>query len=89
MNLDELREQLDVIDSQVVSLLSQRAAIILQVAELKKHHDLPVHVPEREAAIMARLRTLNPGPLHGDVLVRIYRAIIDEMRKFEDEHVTY
>jgi len=89
MSLDELRSQLDTIDNQMMTLLSQRAALIIQVAELKKHHDIPVHVPERENAIVARLRSLNPGPLKGEAIERIYRTIIDEMRKFEDEHIVH
>jgi chorismate mutase/prephenate dehydratase len=89
MSLDDLRSQLDTIDNQMMALLAQRASLILQVAELKKHHDIPVHVPERENAIMARLRSLNPGPLNGDAIERIYRTIIDEMRKLEDEHIVH
>jgi chorismate mutase / prephenate dehydratase len=89
MNLDELRLQLDAIDNQIVALLSQRADIVLQVADIKKQHGLPVHVPERENAIMARLRRQNPGPLAGDAIERIYRLIIEEMRNFEDEHVVH
>lgn len=89
MSLDELRSQLDTIDNQMMTLLSQRAALIIQVAELKKRDDIPVHVPERETAIMARLRSLNPGPLNDDAIERIYRTIIDEMRNFEDEHIVH
>lgn len=89
MNLDELRMQLDAIDNQIVALLSQRADIVLQVADVKKQNGLPVHVPEREDAIMSRLRSQNPGPLTGDAIERIYRLIIEEMRNFEDEHVVH
>jgi len=89
MNLDELRMQLDAIDDQIVALLSQRADIILQVADVKKQHGLPVHVPERENAIMSRLRRQNPGPLADEAIERIYRLIILEMRNFEDEHVVH
>ncbi len=86
MSLDELRERLNVIDEQMLVLLSQRAKVILQVAEFKRYNSLPLHVPEREAAIMARLRALNPGPLSGEVIERIYRVLIGEMRHFEGEH---
>jgi chorismate mutase/prephenate dehydratase len=68
-----------------MALLSQRAQVIREVADFKRQHHLPVHIPEREAAIMARLRAMNPGPLSGDTLERIYRVLIEEMRKFEFE----
>ena len=84
--LDELRQRLDTIDTQVVTLLSERAQVVSRVAEVKRQHDIPVYIPEREASVIARLRTMNPGPLSGDTIERIYRTIIEEMRKFETEH---
>jgi len=83
MSLDNLRQALDCIDNEVMSLLSQRANIILQVADFKREHGGPVHDPAREDAIIARLSDLNPGPLPKEVMERIYRKIIEEMRNFE------
>jgi chorismate mutase/prephenate dehydratase len=83
MSLDNLRQALDCIDDEVMSLLSQRANIILQVADFKREHGGPVHDPAREDAIIARLSDLNPGPLPTEVVERIYRKIIEEMRNFE------
>jgi chorismate mutase-like protein len=86
MPLDEFRTRLDTIDTQILTWLSERAHIIRQVAEVKRQHDLPVYIPEREASIIARLRTINPGPLSGETIERIYRTILEEMRQFESEH---
>lgn len=83
MSLDDLRRSLDRIDNEVMSLLAQRASIILQVADFKKQHGGPVYDPARENAIIARLSHLNPGPLPAATLERIYRKIIEEMRNFE------
>jgi chorismate mutase/prephenate dehydratase len=83
MELDELRNRLDAIDDRVVALLSERAHVVAHVAEAKQQHHLPIYIPEREASIIRRLRTINPGPLSGDAIERIYRAVIEEMRHFE------
>lgn len=88
MGLDELRARLDGIDNQMLDLLSKRAQVILQVADFKQQHRLPAHVPDREAAIVERLRTTNPGPLSASAIERIYRTVIEEMRKFEEQYVT-
>lgn len=88
MGIDELRTCLDGIDNQMLDLLSKRAQVILQVADFKQKHQLPTHVPARESAIFERLRTTNPGPLSADAIERIYRTVIEEMRKFEEQHVT-
>jgi chorismate mutase / prephenate dehydratase len=85
MGLDLLREQLDIIDEQIISLLSERAKVVMKVANFKRHHNIPVYIPEREASIIERLRTINPGPLPGDAIERMYRTVVEEMRKFESE----
>ena len=86
MGLDTMRDRLDSIDEGILSLLSERAKVIMQVADFKRHHHIPIYVPERELSIIARLRMANPGPLPGDTIERIYRNILEEMRKFESEH---
>ena len=87
MGMDKLRARLDAIDDQMLALLVERAQVILQVADFKQKHEMPAYIPAREAAILERLRAINPGPLSGDAIERIYRAVIMEMRKFEKEHV--
>lgn len=87
MGLEALRGQLDRIDAQILSLLSDRAAVILQVADWKRRHNSPVHVPAREAAIIQRLCTLNVGPLSEEALTHIYQAVLEAMRGLESRHV--
>ena len=89
MSLDELRVELDAVDNEMMALLSRRADLIVQVAELKKKEGIPVYIPERETAIMQRLQSKNAGPLPGAAIERIFRTIIEEMRKFEDERVVH
>ena len=88
MGLDELRERLDILDEQMMSLLSERAKVVSQVADFKRHHNIPVYIPEREAALIERLRTINPGPLSSNAIERIYRTIVQEMRELESESLT-
>jgi chorismate mutase-like protein len=85
MELDELRGRLDAIDERVIALLSERAHIVDQVAAIKHQRNIPIYIPTREASIIQRLRMINTGPLSGDAIERIYRTIIEEMRKFESE----
>lgn len=87
MDLDQLRLRLDAIDGQILALLSERAGAVLDIGDYKRKHGLPIHVPERENNVVKRLQADNPGPLHKDAIERIYRTIIEEMRKLEEEHV--
>ena len=52
MDLKELRTQIDTIDEALVDLFVKRMNISAQVADYKKAHNLPIHVPAREREIL-------------------------------------
>ncbi len=54
--LQPLRQQIDMIDSQLVQLLADRAKITAQVGQVKQQHALPLYVPEREMALLKARR---------------------------------
>ena len=56
MNLDELRDQIDATDQALLQLLKKRLELVHGVGEYKSQHGLPVYVPEREAAMLAKRR---------------------------------
>ncbi|MFH8568507.1 chorismate mutase [Streptomyces sp. NPDC017993] len=56
--LSYLRSSIDNLDAALVHLLAERFKCTQQVGELKARHSLPPADPAREAAQIARLRTL-------------------------------
>ena len=82
-SLQELREQIDQIDSQLLDLLNQRAQLARFVGELKASNNAPVLRPEREAQIMRNLQANNSGPLRVHDLEIIFREIISACRSLE------
>ena len=87
MDIDQLRPRIDAIDDRVLDLLSERAGAVLAVGDYKKSHGLPVYDPERESRVVNRMQADNRGPLPAPAIERIFRTIIEEMRKFEEAHV--
>jgi chorismate mutase len=83
MTLEELRAKIDVLDLQLVELLSERARAAQQIGQLKAAASLPVHEPGREKVIYAKLRAANKGPLPDIELTHIYERIIDVMRSLQ------
>jgi chorismate mutase len=83
MTLEELREQIDVLDRQLVVLLSQRAETALQAGRLKVSTDLPIYEPAREKVIYENVRKANQGPLPDIELTHIFERIIDVMRALQ------
>ena len=48
MDLSQLRNQIDNIDDQLITLFGQRMEIAAQIAEYKKQNNMPIYVPSRE-----------------------------------------
>jgi len=60
MTLDELREAIDAVDDEVLSLIHKRAALASAVGERKVDQgNAPFYVPSREAKIIRRLLARN------------------------------
>jgi len=76
MDLDDWRSRINNLDAEILSLLNQRGQAALQIGDLKRQHDLPYYVPEREAEVLDRVVALNRGPLPADALRAIWREIL-------------
>jgi len=86
INIEELRDRIDVIDDQLVRLLNVRVACAVEVGRLKHEAGLPIYQPEREARVLARMKKSASdlaGPLTAEAVVRIFERIIDEARRAE------
>ena len=83
MTIDDLRQQIDRIDSALLALFNVRASLALQIGEVKKTLTLPVYDPAREKRIFARMKELNTGPLDDPAIVRLFERVIDESRRLE------
>jgi chorismate mutase len=87
MTLEELRDRIDVLDRQLVELLSERARAALEIGKLKVATSLPVYEPAREKVIYTNVRTVNKGPLPDIELTHIYERIIDVMRSLQRDEL--
>jgi chorismate mutase-like protein len=80
MTLNEHRNEIDTIDSQILALLSRRAEIAREIGVAKAKAGLPVLDWERESEILSRLSRENEGILDDEAIARIYRLILQESR---------
>ena len=78
--MDEIRDEIDGIDSEMLRLLNRRMELAIEVGRIKASKGLPLFHPEREAIIFQRLSKLNPGPLSEESLRSIYREIFAASR---------
>lgn len=78
VSLEALRQRIDALDNDILRLISERAACAQQVAEIKAVHEPGgiFYRPEREAQVLRRIMELNPGPLDGEEMARLFREIM-------------
>ena len=82
-SIEELRDRIDALDRQLVTLLSERASCALDIGRLKEKAGLPIYQPVREAEVLANVREANAGPLDNEAMTRLFERIIDEARRLE------
>jgi chorismate mutase len=81
--IDALRDEIDRLDAELVQLLNQRAAQALEIGRIKRTLKMEIYQPAREEAVLRHVRGINPGPLDGDAVARLFERIIDEARRLE------
>lgn len=83
MDLKKLREEINHIDEQLLSLLHNRAEISKKVGSLKADTGGDVHVPLRENEILYRLKNLNHGIYPEAAIEKIWREIFSASRSVQ------
>ena len=82
--LQDLRQEINRIDGDIVRLIDERARVVRQVGELKKHSGAPVFRPERENVVLKRAadasKELPAASVHA-----IFREILSSCRALEEK----
>ena len=78
-----LRAQIDTIDARLLGLLNERARVAVQIGEVKRGQGTVAFRPEREAQVIATLRSANGGPLRTESVAPIWREIMSACRALE------
>jgi chorismate mutase len=79
--LDDWRQQIDALDTELLRLLNQRAAIACEIASIKVASGLPAYDGNRERQVLARVVEKNTGPLDQQSVTDIFAGIILETRR--------
>ncbi len=68
--------EVDDLDRQIVQLLSQRVKHAAEIGKIKHAKGADYYDPTREAQVMAKIASLNPGPITNRTLQSVYREVI-------------
>jgi chorismate mutase len=86
-SLEACRQQIDALDTELVRLLNQRAAIACEIALVKVAFGLPAYDGKREEQVLARVAEKSTGPLAGQSITAIFHSIIQETRRLGTERM--
>jgi len=83
MKIPRLRRKIDEIDSRILSLLNERAELVIQVGGEKAKANMDLHVPQREEEIFTRLIREHKGRFPRHAVRPVFREIISACRSLE------
>lgn len=75
MQLEQLRKELDVINGQLLSLISQRGAIAQKIGAVKQKQGIPKFDPVREHNMLEELVEQNQGPFDDAAIRHLFKQI--------------
>jgi len=82
-DLKEIRDEIDLVDKEILSLISKRGRLVLRVKDIKIKINLPLYDPSREMHVYEQLGRLNRGPYSNQAVHCIFREIISSSRALE------
>jgi 3-deoxy-7-phosphoheptulonate synthase len=80
------RCRIDELDEALVTLLQERVHIARALGETKRNCGGPLRNTRREAEVLARVRQGSDDGLSAAALERIFKCIIDETLRAEEQH---
>lgn len=81
--IEDGRRAIDELDDRLLDLLNRRARRAQEIGRIKGELGERVYQPDREEAILRRIRGANGGPLDDEALKRLFERILDEARRVE------
>jgi chorismate mutase/prephenate dehydratase len=83
--IETLRQRIETLDGQILSLLNERAEIAIQVGKEKSDAKMDSYDPQREKVIVETLVLQNNGPFPKQAIAPVFREIISACRSLETE----
>ncbi|HEX8474093.1 MAG TPA: chorismate mutase [Pyrinomonadaceae bacterium] len=87
MTIEDCRTKIDAIDDELLRLLNERARIALEVGESKRSEGRSLCDRTREQEVIERVCHANTGPLDSHAVESIFRRIIRESRRVQENSV--
>lgn len=85
MQLDEIRQEIDKVDSELIPLLLRRLNLSIKVADIKEKSGIPILDASREERILDKVR--QGAEPYGNYVACVYRAIMDASKELQHDSI--
>ncbi len=86
-SLEEMRNQIDQIDKQIVTLFEERMAVSRSIAAYKKQHQLEIRDADREAAVLESRAGLTQDPDLVPAVKRLFTCLMYLSREAQESQL--
>jgi 3-deoxy-7-phosphoheptulonate synthase/chorismate mutase len=83
--LEQLREKVDAVNLQILSLINERAAVIQEIGKIKEKQGVNRYDPLRERHMLNLLKENNNGPLAQKTVDHIFKEIFKSALDMQEE----
>ena len=83
MDIQELRKEIDRIDSEIIRLYGERMETARRIGQYKKEHSLPVTDTEREQEVLKRVSEL-AGEENAEGARELFRLLMAQSRATQE-----
>ena len=83
MELKDLRNKIDQIDQELVTLIEQRLEVVKQIGSYKKKHNLPILDQNREQEVLDKNSKYLSNESNKEAYLEIMKNIMDVSKKIE------
>ena len=84
MELNELRNEINQIDDEILSLFLRRMEVAGQVADYKRENNLPIYQPQREREILETIEQ-KAGPVLGRYARDLFAKLMELSKDYQRE----
>lgn len=87
INLDEIRNEINSIDTELVKLLEKRFNLVLQVGQYKTVHNLPIFDLEREKKVVEKCKNQLNNKRFSNYIEKVYLQIMNTCKDIQKNEI--
>ena len=86
MDIEELRKEIDNINSEIVRLISKRNKVVKKIGDYKKNKGLEIYDSKREIEILKKIKLLaKKEGLNEKFILRIFKEILKNSKELQKD----